>query len=305
MAKFFGVICTLLAGLCLVGAVDVAAARNLTSDDFVDELAATALEDPTARGEVSDELVAWLDDQPARQAALQAAFGDDWEESMRNVANIAVQTPEFEAEYLVVFEQLRDAEAGENPPLSFDLRPTIAAIRPQLDPSVAESLDRLPPDFFVANETIDEGGIDELDEFDNFNQIGRRLLIWMSLVGVATGVLAVALFRSPLPLAWVGAMAVGLSLLQYVVLQAVKTEVLADQEGALERIAAEGVLDSLTRSTLVPLIITGVTLIVIALATHKAMGSIRSNGDSDDMPIGSDTDWASSPSSGGFPQIVS
>jgi hypothetical protein len=301
MAKFVGVICTLVAGLCLVGAVDAAAVRNLTSAAFAEELGDAALEDPAARDEIVDEIVEWLDDQPARQAAMQAAFGDEWREPMREATALAVQTAEFETAYLDAFDQWRDAEPGESTSVMVDLEPTVAAVRPQLDPGVAESLDLLPPGFFVASDIIDRN---DLAEFDDFIQVSRQLLIWMSLVGVATGVLSVALFRSPMPLAWVGGMAVGLSIVQFVLLQAAKTEVLADQEGAVNRVVAEAALDSLAGSTLRPLVIIGVALIVIAVVTNKAIGAMR-NGRSDEMPTGSDTDWANPASLESFPQIVS
>ncbi len=302
MAKFLGVLCTLAAALCLVGAVDAAAARNLTSGAFVEELGGAALEDPEARDEIADEIIAWLDDQPAREAALQTAFGDEWEEPMREIAVLAVQTPEFETAYLEAAEQARDTDSGENSQVTVDLGPTVAAVRPQLDPSVSASLDLLPPGFFAASDTIDTG---DLDQVDDFNQVSRQVLVWASLGGFAAGVLSIALFRSPLPLAWVGAIAVGLALLQFALLRALKAEGSADYDGALERIGTETVLDSLARSTLVPLMIVGVTLFVISLVTNKAMASIRSNAESAEMPTGSDTDWADSSDSDGFPQIIS
>lgn len=302
MAKFLGAIFTLLAGLCLVGVIDVAAVRNLTSTEFLEDVAAKSLADPAASEEVVEETVAWLEDQPARQAALQAAFGDDWREPMRDATRLAIQTPQFETAYRDVFDQIERAEPGESVVVAVDLGPTVTAVSPQLDRDVVEAIDQLPSGFFIAGETIER---DDLDELNDFRRDSRQVLIWLGLIGLAAVVIALGAFRSPLPLAWIGAVAVGVSLLQFLLVSAIGDDVAADQEDAIQRVGVEAVFESLIRTTTRPLVLIGIALIVVAIATDKTLKRLNTRGGTDDMPTGSDTDWADPTRSDGFPQIIS
>jgi hypothetical protein len=302
MVKFLGAICTLVAGLCLVGALDLAAARNLTGSAFLEDVAAASLDDPAARGQIVDEIVVWLDDQPARQAALEAALGEDWRGPLRDALVLAVQTEEFEAAYLESFDQVQEAGPGESVSVTVDLGPTVAAVSPQLEPDVAESIRQLPPGFFLASETIER---DQLDDLDDFRQLSRQVLIWLTVIGVAAVILALLAIRSPLPLAWVGAIAVGIALVQLVLLEAIRDDVVAEQEDAIQRVGVDAVFDSLATSAVRPHLIVGIALVVVAFTADYARRRIRSDTQSGDMPTGSDTDWADPSRSDGFPKIIS
>ncbi|MFW2382232.1 MAG: hypothetical protein ACN4GZ_10780 [Acidimicrobiales bacterium] len=301
MVKFLGAICTLLAGLCLVGVVGVSAVRNLTSSSFLEEVAKASLDDPAAQEQLVDELVDWLDDEPARQVALVATFGADWREPMRDATTLAVQTVEFEAAYVLAFEQVLEAEPGDEVVVTVDLGPTVAAVSPQLERDVVESIERLPSGFFVVTEPVEQ---DRIDDLNNFRQTSGRILTWLTLAGLAATVLALAVFRSPLPLAWVGAIAIGMSLLQFGLLRAIKDDVVADQEDALGRVGTEAVFDSLTSTTTFPLVFIGTTLILVAIITGRALKTVRANDQTDELPDGSDTDWVDAAELDGFPQII-
>lgn len=302
MGKFFGAIFTLMAGLCLVGVIDASAVRNLTSSAFFEDVAEKSLDDPAAREEIVDEFVVWLDDQPVREVALRSAFGDDWEEPMRDAAHLAILTPQFEAAYTDAFDQIQQSEPGETLVLMMDLGPTVAAVSPELDPDVVEAIDRLPSDFFVATETIEQ---DDLDELHDFRSDSRRVLIWLGLIGIGATIVGLGAFRSPLPLAWVGGIALGVSLLQFGLLRTIKDDLVADQEDGIDAVGAEAALDSLIGTTTVPLVLIGIALIVVAIATDKSLKRLRTRGGTDEMPTGSDTDWADPKRSDGFPQIIS
>ncbi|NNE95995.1 MAG: hypothetical protein HKN24_08195 [Acidimicrobiales bacterium] len=301
MAKFLGSLCALVAALSLVAVSYIWAVAALTEDDFADDVAANVIEDPEARAEIADEIVDWFAEQPGREAALQTAFGAEWEEPARRAAELAVQTPEFAAAYQGAFDEVRSAEPGEAVALTVDLGPAVAAITSDLDSATAVAIDRLPADFFVLT---DEFNSEDWNQIREFRRDTDRVAAVGLIAGLACAVLALALFRSPMPLAFIGSVGIGFAVLVALLLQSVRADVVADAEGAIERIAVDSAIGSILGSTL-RLGLVSAALIALALAVRKLLNTLQGRSGPKPLPGGSDTDWAETRAEAGFPQIIS
>ncbi len=294
MRKFFGGLLAVIASLCLVAAFDLWVVRGIVSPEMIDEIADEVLASPEARSAVGREVLERVREDPERVTVLEAAFGNQWGSTTREIAELAVQTPEFESEFRRAVDQGKEVAFGDETVITVNGTSSIRAVESELDPSVAEAIPLLPARVFNVSEKIDSEDLRTAVDARNNSRVPMVLLV---LAGLAALVAGVFLYGAIGPVLIASVVAGVISILQWLAARSIREEILAEEAGSvLKGLVADVVTGRIVRSTVILIVLAWLPLVLHLLYTVLRKATGGGNG-SPGPKAGSDTDWIESPAS--------
>ncbi len=271
MRTYLAGLLAVFGSLCLVAGFDLWVARALVTPAAVEDFGEEVLASPGARSAIGRELVARVQHDPERFAALVKAFGEDWEDDSLQIALLAVQTAEFESEFRATVAQGNEVAFEGGSSITVDGLAAIGAIETELDADIVEVLPLLPPSFFIVTDEIDNVNVRRATAA---RDAAYAPMVVCLLVGGAAIAGAGWITRSVTPLAIASGLATIVAVMQWVAVSVIRADVLVAEESVLNELVLDYVTGRIIRWTLLLVVLAFLPLAALAFAAvlGEAMG---------------------------------